>query len=119
MRWSSISSAASMRRVTISASRWARTTPRRCCRPTCRSSRASLPRVSAWYSRLRIGDLTSFPGACQLQPTCALAEPRSDAGPGLRVPGFAREHTEIDADLLQRPLVFAVGVLAENQLGIG
>jgi len=32
----------------------------------------------------------------------------------LRVPGFAREHAEIDADLLQRPLVFAVGVLAED-----
>src|SRR5262249_60295188 len=37
----------------------------------------------------------------------------------LCVPGLAREHAEIDADLLQRLLVFAAGVLAENQLGIG
>ena len=33
------------------------------------------------------------------------------------VPGFAREHAEVDADLLERPLVFAFGVLAEDQLG--
>src|SRR5262245_45545075 len=44
-------------------------------------------------------------------PTRALAS--------LRVPGLAREHAEIDADLLQRLLVFAAGVLTENQLGIG
>src|SRR5215831_21146404 len=37
----------------------------------------------------------------------------------LCVPGLAREHAEIDADLLQRLLVFAAGVLTENQLGIG
>src|SRR5262249_7100111 len=37
----------------------------------------------------------------------------------LCVPGLAREHAEIDADLLQRFFVFAAGILTENQLGIG
>src|SRR6266487_1731769 len=35
------------------------------------------------------------------------------------VPGLAREHAEIDADLLQRLGVFAADILAEDQLGIG
>src|SRR5262249_1413858 len=35
------------------------------------------------------------------------------------VPRLAGEHAEIDADLLQRLLVFTAGVLTENQLGIG
>src|SRR5262245_43820799 len=95
MRWSSISSAASTRRATIPARRWPRATPRHWCRTPCRSDPASLRRASAWCSRSR------------------------RLGSVLRVPGFAREHAQIDADLLQCPLVFAVGVLAENQLGIG
>src|SRR5262245_10297745 len=37
----------------------------------------------------------------------------------LRVPGFARQHAEVDADLLQRPLVFAAGVGAEDQIEVG
>src|SRR5262249_39199437 len=52
----------------------------------------------------------------------ALANSEADrmrALASLCVPGLAREHAEIDADLLQRLLVFAAGVLAENQLGIG
>ena len=36
-----------------------------------------------------------------------------------RVAGFARQHAEIDADLLQCPLVFCLGVLAEDEFEIG
>src|SRR4051794_12940743 len=35
------------------------------------------------------------------------------------VAGVARQHAERDADLLERLLVFLVGVLAEDQLRIG
>ena len=34
-----------------------------------------------------------------------------------RVPGFARQHAEIDADLLQRLFVFAADIGAEDQFG--
>src|SRR5215831_12920478 len=36
-----------------------------------------------------------------------------------RVTGFARQHAEIDADLLQCPLVFRLGILAEDEVKIG
>ena len=37
----------------------------------------------------------------------------------LRVPGFVRQHAEIDPDLAQRALVFFLDVAAEDQIGIG
>src|SRR5262245_21206078 len=49
----------------------------------------------------------------------AHGRPPTRALVSLCVPGLAREHAEIDADLLQRFFVFAAGVLTENQLGIG
>src|SRR5262249_9853188 len=39
--------------------------------------------------------------------------------PASGVPGLARQHAEVDADLLQGATIFAVGVLAEDQLAIG
>src|SRR5258707_14402427 len=46
--------------------------------------------------------------------------PTSTAGTARsRVPGLGREFAEINADLLQRLIVFAAGVLPEDQLGIG
>src|SRR3954452_7321578 len=36
-----------------------------------------------------------------------------------RVAGLGREHAEIDADLLERLVVFAAGILPEDQFGIG
>ena len=36
-----------------------------------------------------------------------------------RVPGVARQHAEIDADLLQRLGVFATDILAEDQIRVG
>ena len=38
---------------------------------------------------------------------------------GLRVPGFAGEHADVHADLLQRLVVLVVVVPAEDQLGVG
>src|SRR6266566_5027202 len=35
-----------------------------------------------------------------------------------RMPGFARQHADVDADLAERLLVFGVGVRSEDQLGI-
>src|SRR5262249_49424240 len=58
--------------------------------------------------------------AARLKKGLGLQASRSDArSASLRVSGLAREHAESDADLLQRLLVFAAGVLTENQLGIG
>src|SRR5882762_4869783 len=37
----------------------------------------------------------------------------------LGVPGLGREHAEVDADLLQGALVFRLGVLPEDQFGVG
>src|SRR5688572_9201436 len=48
---------------------------------------------------------------------------RSSSAPAMakasRVPGFAREHADIDADLLQRLVVLGAVVPAEHQLGVG
>src|SRR5262245_14376069 len=44
---------------------------------------------------------------------------RAARGKGSGVPGLGRQHAQIDADLLEGFLVLAVGVLAEDQLGIG
>ena len=35
------------------------------------------------------------------------------------VPGFIRQHPDVDADLAQRALVFFVDVIAEDQLRVG
>src|SRR5882757_6380055 len=35
------------------------------------------------------------------------------------MPGLARQHAEVDADLLECPLVFRLNVLAKNQIKIG
>ena len=37
----------------------------------------------------------------------------------LRVPGFVRQHAEIDPDLAQGALVFFIDVVAEDQIRIG
>src|ERR1700730_7126153 len=47
---------------------------------------------------------------------CRQREPGADANS--RVTGLAREHAEIDADLLECHRVFAAGVRTEDQLGI-
>src|ERR1700722_13739794 len=39
--------------------------------------------------------------------------------PALGVSGFARQHSEIDADFSQRPFVFAADVGTEDQVRIG
>src|SRR5215475_9964219 len=44
---------------------------------------------------------------------------RAVPDPASGVAGLAREHAEVDADLLQRLDVLGLGVLAEDQLGIG
>jgi hypothetical protein len=36
-----------------------------------------------------------------------------------RVAGFARQHTEVDAELPHRPFVFAAGIGSEHEIGIG
>src|SRR6267378_3716861 len=37
----------------------------------------------------------------------------------LRVPGFARQHAGVNAELPERPIVFGADVGAEDQVGIG
>src|SRR5262245_6022473 len=71
----------------------------------------SISALTRGHSRGNLRERTNGTRRTGRPPTRALA--------WLCVPGLAREHAEIDADLLQRFFVFAAGVLTENQLGIG
>src|SRR5262245_58949886 len=50
-----------------------------------------------------------------MRSASGFAQGRAPSG----VAGLGREHAEMNADLLQRLVVLAVGVAAEDQLGIG
>src|SRR5262249_607868 len=59
--------------------------------------------------------------ASRVNPTCGGPTMTRLVGkvPRSGVPGLAREHAEIDADLLQRLGVLAADILAEDQIGVG
>src|SRR5262245_26499019 len=80
---------------------------------TARAKRAASPCASAAFSNDR--------GPPARRTRCQAANKGAGLvrrAPRLRVPGLARQHAEIDADLPERLLVFSARVLAENELGI-